>query len=285
MTFSFARVAVLSVLLAACTPSAPKGVRIGKAERKDLVQRVTVSGAVAPARQTTISVPYSGFVRKLYVGLGDKVKKDDPLVSVSQALDSSERLFPLRAPYDGTVVQILKREGESVVASGSGSDTGNRILRVDDLSKFFVNAGAAEIDVVKLKVGLETVIRIASVPQRTYKGVIREIALAPTEQERWNRGQTEFACRIEILDADAAVKSGLTLNMDIVTAKKENVVAVPHEFVEASDDGFFVTMKSGERRAIKVGLRNEEDFEVTEGLKAGDEIQQVDFLALVLKEK
>src|SRR4051812_25620135 len=79
---------VSAILLAAgCTKTTTKNAN-AKVERKDLVQRVTVSGTVASARQTVVQVSFEGYVKKLYVTMGEKVKKDQPLVTVVQSLAS-----------------------------------------------------------------------------------------------------------------------------------------------------------------------------------------------------
>lgn len=277
------RLWLISILfLAACTDKGASKSTTGKVQRKDLVQRVTLSGNIEPARKTTIQISYDGFVRKLFVKVGEKVQKNDPLVSVSQSLQSSEPLFPIRAPYEGVVVQVLKKEGESVTGA-AGTTGSNRILRLDDLSKLYVDVLVAEIDVEKIKIGMDATIRAASVLGRTYKGKIRNISLASVEQERWNRGQVQFSCEVEILDPDSNLKSGMSVSLDLIAGKKEKVLVLGHEFIQKDGDQFFVTLADGERREIKIGMQNEEVFEILEGLKEGDEVRQIDFVELMKK--
>ena len=52
---------------------------------------------------------------KIYVKFGQHVKEGDPIVSLEQSLHSQhEEIYPLRAPFEGDVVQILHNEGEYV---------------------------------------------------------------------------------------------------------------------------------------------------------------------------
>ena len=89
--------------------------KIGTVKKGDLIQNVTVAGTVFPIRKTTYAPPYNAYVKKIYVKLGQKVKKGDPVVSLEQSLGGvHENVFPMRAPFDGTVVQILHGEGEYV---------------------------------------------------------------------------------------------------------------------------------------------------------------------------
>ena len=81
-----------------------KSIGIGLVIRQDLVQRVTIAGTVTPLKKTVITAPYSGYVKKIYVKIGDLVKRGDPIVSVVQSLQGGDDVFPLRSPLDGVVV-------------------------------------------------------------------------------------------------------------------------------------------------------------------------------------
>jgi multidrug efflux pump subunit AcrA (membrane-fusion protein) len=255
--------------------------RIGKVKRENLVQSVTIAGTAEPVRSTVFNAPYDGYIKKLYVKLGDKVQAGAPLLSVAQSLQVSENVFPMRAPFTGVITQVMKSEGQFA----RQTDPKDIILRLDDLTKMFINSNVPEIDVVKIKSGLEAVIKVSAIINRTYKGVVRDISRAANPKEQWGRSQVDYLSKIEILDADAQLLPGMTAVVDIVTNKKENVLTLPHEFIQKEDDEYFVILKDGSRRDIKVGLQNESVFEITAGLSEGQEVQQVDFLKLIEKKK
>src|SRR4051812_13557093 len=101
-------------LAAGCrTESRPKA--FTTVRRGDLVQRVTLTGTVVPNRKTVISAPYNGYVKKLFVSVGEAVKADQPIISITQSVrERGEEVYPLRSPFPGTVVQILASEGDYV---------------------------------------------------------------------------------------------------------------------------------------------------------------------------
>lgn len=257
---------------------ADTGVRIGEVQRGDLIQRVTIAGNVVPDRRTIITAPYAGYVKRIFVKVGEKVKRGDPLVSIAQSLTTPESVFPLRAPYDGTVVQVLKSEGEFV----SINDAKEYIMRIDDLHRLFVQAKAPEFDMVKIKLGQTAVVRSTSILNRSYSGVIREVSLAALEKDRWSNSQlVEYPLRIEITDADAQLKPGMSVLIDVIALKKEKVLLLDQEFVMQEGEKYFVTLADGQKREIKTGARNEQSFEILDGLKAGDRIRQIDFMSLI----
>ena len=256
--------------------------RIGKVTREPLVQRVTIAGVAEPIRSTVVAAPYDGYIKKIYVKLGQLVKAGEPLVSITQSLQATENVFPIRAPFIGTVTQIIKMEGQLA----KQNDPKEFIMRVDDLTKMFINANAPEVDVVKIKSGFEAEIKVSAILSKNYKGIVRDISQAATPKEQWGgRSQVEYLIKIEIMDADEALKPGMTAVIDIITNKKESVLTLPHEFIHREDDQYFVILKNGQRKNIKIGLQNETAFEVAEGLGENEEVQQVDFLKLIESQK
>jgi multidrug efflux pump subunit AcrA (membrane-fusion protein) len=257
------------------------GLRLGKVAKEDLIQRVTIAGMAEANKTTIVASSYDGYIKKLYVSLGDQIEMGQPLVSIAQSLQAAENVFPIRAPFSGTVTQVMKSEGQ-YVKTGDAKDY---IIRMDDLSKMFINANAPEMDVVKLKPGLETIIRVSAILDRTYKGSVTSISQAATSNEQWGgRSQVNFMVKIQVTDADKNLKPGMSAIIDIVTNKKPGVLTLAHEFIQKKDEKYFVILKDGKRRDIKVGLQNETAFEILEGLKEGDEVRQVDFLKLIEKE-
>ncbi|NJL24391.1 MAG: hypothetical protein HC902_03925 [Calothrix sp. SM1_5_4] len=93
--------------------------RLGKVRRGDLVQRVTVSGQVQPLRRTIFVAPYAGYIQKIYVTIGQLIPKGAPVLSITSSLQSPEPVFPIRAPFAGTVVDVQKSEGGVCQREGS----------------------------------------------------------------------------------------------------------------------------------------------------------------------
>ncbi|HCM39073.1 MAG TPA: hypothetical protein DIS93_03805 [Bdellovibrionales bacterium] len=271
---------VVSGFLALKSPGSSGTMNLGTVQKQDLIQRVTVAGTVNPARKMIITPPYNGYVKKLFVGVGDHVKAGDPIVSVSQTLrNPNEEVFPLRAPYSGTVVQVNKAEGEYVTQNDNGNFS-NLIVRIDDTSSLFVDATTPEIEITKIKSGQEAQVRAPAVPNRTYKGMIRQIALAAKEQRDWDKSKIEFPIRIEILDPDSQIKSGMSVIVDVFANKLPQTLTLRHEFIQKDQDKYFAMLKGGKRVPIEVGIQNEEVFQIISGLKEGDAVMQADFLKL-----
>lgn len=249
---------------------------IGVVKRQDLIQRVTISGQLWPRRRLDIKPPFVGYVEKIYVKIGDKVKAGMPLVTFSPSLGKGETNFPVRAAFDGVVTQIMKAEGEYVAESGDQS----LVVRVEDLAELFVRASVPELDITKLKVGQEATVRISSLVGETFKGRLSEIALSARDKDRWASSSSEFQLKVLLANHDARFLPGMSALMDVITQRADQVLTLPHEYIYEEDGKYSVTTASGEKKDIVVGLQTDEAAEIKSGLSEGEKIQVIDFLSL-----
>ena len=253
---------------------APTATGLGSVVRGDFSVKVTLAGTVVPVKRTLVSAPYTGFVKKIFVKVGDRVRVGSPLVEFSQSLMSADENPPLRSPLQGVVVQVEKTEGEYL----KEGDPKEFILRIDDLSRIFVLGQVPEMDLVKLALGQETEVRVTAILNKTYQGVLRELSLSSRQKDAYSGSQSvEFPVRIEILNPDEKIKTGMTALVDVTTLKKQDVLYIRHEFLRFSGNDRFVILKNGTRRAVIIGDQNDEVVEITSGLSEGDLLQQIDF--------
>jgi multidrug efflux pump subunit AcrA (membrane-fusion protein) len=258
--------------------------KIGKVERGDVIQRVTIAGTVTPDHKTMISAPYSAYVNKLYVQVGDHVKMGDPVVSLTQSLNGvHEDVHPMRSPFEGVVVQVLRVEGEYIDLTNTSSTNGTGIVMIEDLRQLHIAASAPELDVQKLKVNQDVIIKASSILTRSYKGKIKNIALAAKEQQNWDKSRVEFSVLIDVLDADPQLEPGMSVICDIIAKKVTGVLFLPDEFIQKDKDKYFITDENGQSKPVEVGIQNEEAFEIKSGVTEGQKVRETDFLSLAGK--
>lgn len=268
--------AVLASLgwLAACSGAGNEGTAVVK--RGTIESRVTVGGTLVPLRRSVLTAPYNGYLFRYHAGVGDKVRTGDPLVTFTQTLrGAGEEPFPMKSPFNGRVVQKLHEEGEYVE---TGKDTSG-LLRVDDDSQLFVDSDVAENDLERLRIGQDAIVRVNPIPDKEYHAKIKAIALAATENAKSSRMQdrVQFPVKLAIVDKDDRLRSGFSVIVDIVVAKKENVVTLPHECIERSGDGYRVRLVDGQVKEITVGVQDARNVEVLSGVNEGDRVRFVDF--------
>lgn len=265
------------VFYTGCTHKTDMSKKMGAVERQDVVQRVSLNGTLRGLRQTQIQPAYSGYVGKLYVSVGEKVKAGQPLVRITQTINQPlSEVFAIQAPFAGTVTQILKREGEYV--TGGGDSSSGAILVLNDLREMWLDVTIPEVDVAKVSVDLSAQIRVNAMPGKKYNGVVKTLSLSPRQsQDRWDRGRVEYPAEILITDPDEALRPGLTVVADVISAKAEGVLAVKHEYLRKDEKGYFVLDEKGTEHRVEQGISNEVWVEMKKGVNLGMKIQMVDF--------
>ncbi len=278
MTF-MVRNKTVSVLLA-CMFILPLGCRekgeappLNRVERKDIYQRVTLTGTVTPNRRTVIMPSFSGYVTKLFVDVGSPVKAGDPVVTISQSLArKGDESFPLRAPFPGKVVQVLVSEGQYVDPKDQ-----SKLVRIDDLSRLYVRANVPEVEVDRVRPGQTAMIRTASQNSKEFHGIVKNIALAAAEKREGESGSAEFPVLIEIDDAGPdGPKPGISVLIDIMIAAAKDTLVVRQENVLRVQNGYAVVGEDGKRKAIRVGIQNDDYVQILEGATEGERLRRVD---------
>jgi multidrug efflux pump subunit AcrA (membrane-fusion protein) len=256
----------------------PKNQLIGVAKKQTLSQRITFAGMMASQKRSVIAAPYNGYVKTIFVKVGDQVKQGDPVVSISASLDAFEEVHPLRAPFNGLVTLIRKTKGEFV----KENDASDYVMRIDDVSRFFVEARVPEIDRMKINVGQQAIIKVAAIFDTPLNGRVEKLALAPEEKGPGpifgGRSQIEYQVLIAMEGQHERLMPGLSAIIDVIIASVKDAITLGHEFIHQEDDHYFVIMKNGEKRSITVGLKNDEGMEITSGLDEGEMVLPIEFV-------
>ena len=120
------------------------------------------------------------------------------LTSAKAALDDLE----VKAPFNGTIAKVDVKDGENVTA-------GNPVITIADHSRLVVETdNLTEIEVVKIEKGQEVSIVPDALPDVTLKGKVESIAEVFEEK----RGDVTYTVTVELLDSDAKLRWGMTVN-------------------------------------------------------------------------
>lgn len=182
----------------------------------------------------------------------------------------------LLAPLDGVVTAVNYEVGEQFTAS-------KPIISILVNNSFNIEVDIAESDISKVKIGNPVDITFDAFPEEfVLKGKVGFIEPAQTviQDVVYYKVKVDFADQNEsnllLSQANLTLKSGMTANVDIQTASRENVVQVPGRALIDKDGGKIVRLvENGEIREmpVSVGLSGDEGMtEISNGLKAGDTV-------------
>jgi HlyD family secretion protein len=141
-------------------------------------------------------------------------------------------------------------------------------------NNFKITANVPEVDVAKLSVGEEADVTLdaygADVP---FNAVVDLIDPAETVIQ----GVSTYKVTLRFVKKDERIRSGMTANIDIKTAKKEDVLYLPARSVITKDGKKYVKIPNGLTETLEtevtVGLRGSDgSIEILSGLNEGDTI-------------
>ena len=191
---------------------------------------------------------------------------DQAQIAVEQAqrrLDNTK----LTAPWAGVVTAVN-------VTEGGLAQPGAPAIGLADLSRFHVNVKIDEVDIASIAEGQPASVELDSLPGNRLAGRVSKIAPAPAADPT---GLIAYQVTIFIDPTDAALRTGMSATVTITSNSRQNVLLMPNRavqveretgktYVERSVDG------ASQRVEVRLGLRDEQQSEVREGLADGDRV-------------
>jgi HlyD family secretion protein len=185
----------------------------------------------------------------------------------------------LKAPFDSVVsaVNIVvggsSSGGSSSSGTSSSSTASSAAISLIDRSTLHVDLKLSENDVAKVALGQKVTLTIDALKDWKADGTVSYIA--PSAET--SNGVVTYAVRVSFPDSDTRVKVGMTANLSIATAKKDNVLLVPNSALLPKGAGHAVQVPSADGKTtteveVQTGLTDGVNTEITSGLKAGDKI-------------
>lgn len=173
--------------------------------------------------------------------------------------------FDVTAPYDGVVVERHAGRGEVVGPA-------DQLFTIADLSRLWIELDIFERDLADVREGQEVDVTTAAWPGRTFPARIVYVADVLDARARTVRA------RVELDNADGALKPGMFATALIHTDEGHTVVAVPRDAVQNVEGADVVWVPGDEPGAFvaRPVLMGEELpgglVELTAGLAAGDAV-------------
>lgn len=158
------------------------------------------------------------------------------------ALNAAEqdlKYTDIRSPIDGVVVARNVEVGQTVAASFA---TPNLFLIARDLTQMQVNTNVSESDIGGMAEGQEAVFTVDAYPGESFRGTIRQVRLAPINVQN----VVTYNVVVGVDNRDLRLKPGMTANVSIVVAQKEQTLKVPNAALR------FVPPKSEKERQSTV---------------------------------
>lgn len=127
----------------------------------------------------------------------------------------------IAAPVDGIIISRNVDVGQTVAASLSAPII---FVIANDLTKMQIDANVAEADVGGVEAGQEVDFTVDAYPTRSFHGKVVQVRNAPITVQN----VVTYDTVIEVANPDMKLKPGMTANVSIITARRDNVLKFPN---------------------------------------------------------
>ena len=189
--------------------------------------------------------------------------------------DAEQRLTEteIYSPIDGTITGRFIQTGQIVSSGISNVGGGTPLLQVGDLSRIFIRASVAESDIGRVELGQQAMITADAYAEEGFFGEVVRIAAKGEEIT----DVVIFDVMIEALgDNRDSLKPGMTANVFILAARREDIVLAPLEAVMRGREGQILTIREPDgtdvERPVVTGINNGYLVEIAQGVDAGETI-------------
>lgn len=168
----------------------------------------------------------------------------------------------ITAEFNGIVSRADIKEGASV-------SQGMELFTIQNTDKASVDVNLSKYDYDTVKEGQKAEITTGD---NTYEGTVTRMSHIAVQNEK---GTPVISATVSIDNPDEDIFLGVDAKVKIHTASAKNVVLLPVEVVNIGKEGSFCyVIEDGlvTRRNITTGISSQDYVEVTEGIKAGEQV-------------
>lgn len=184
------------------------------------------------------------------------------------------------APMDGVVVALVARQGQTVNANQSAPI----IIKLALLDTITVKAQISEADVVRVKPGQKVYFTILGAPDKRYYTTLRSVEPAPDSIVTDTATTVNTATAIyyngllDVPNPDGLLRISMTAQVYVVLNEAKGVITIPSAAITQAGRRGAASVRvvnaegKAEKREVKVGIDNNVNAQILEGLAVGDKV-------------
>lgn len=174
----------------------------------------------------------------------------------------------LTAPIEGVILTLARNADQLPVADGQLIEPGFKVAEIAPLDPLIADVDLVGPELSQVEVGMSVRVRHFAYNDPNPGEVLR---IAP------KLDPTTHTFRIEVAvdNSNDHFRPGMFVEVNIIAAKRSEVPVVPREAVTRRGNANVVFVVSGQRanrRDVRLGLSDDEKYEVIDGIKAGDQV-------------
>lgn len=202
------------------------------------------------------------------------------------------------SPIDGMVVAVVTKEGQTVNSIQSAPT----IIKVAQVDTMTIKAQISEADVTRVKPGLPVYFTILGEPDERYRATLRAVEPAPDSIQKedaasslTSSSSTSTSAAVyynglfDVPNPDEKLRISMTAQVFIVLGEAKDAVVVPASALgKRGKDGRYEVRvvldgNKTETRQVRIGMNNNVQAQVLEGLEVGERVVSADSSPAVAK--
>ncbi|MES2299397.1 MAG: efflux RND transporter periplasmic adaptor subunit [Pseudomonadota bacterium] len=181
--------------------------------------------------------------------------------------DSAQRagepsVFPVLAPFDGTVV-------EKKAVLGELAQPDKALFAVADMSNVWIETDLFEKDLAKVKLGVPASVTVAAYPDQVFQGKVTYISSVMDKETR------TIKARVDVSNGDGKLKLGMFANAQIGTAGVAKALLLPQDavvLIQGQATAFIQDGHGFAARPVELGDKLRGQVVVKGGIRAGETV-------------
>ncbi len=168
-------------------------------------------------------------------------------------------MLKLDAPYDGTITEVMVREGDNVKDK-------TPLFTIAKLDKMKIRIWLSEKERSQIKKGMRAE---AAVNDKRLMGTITELSMSVNPMKQ------AFYADLSFDNSHLDILPGTTADVWVYTYEKKNAISVPRNLVLRDGDQAYVFKArdgTARKQTITLGSENGINYEILSGLSAGDSL-------------
>jgi HlyD family secretion protein len=179
-------------------------------------RQLVKEGIIAQSDFDTAETRYEGALAAVKGAEGSVAQTRGSYSQARTNLDYSS----IRSPVDGIVVSRNVDVGQTVAAS---FQTPTLFTIAQDLTKMEINTSVDEADISRVKEGQTVTFTVDAYPESRFQGKVTQIRNSPLITQN----VVTYSVIVGVDNRELRLKPGMTANVAIETARKDNVLKIP----------------------------------------------------------
>ncbi|WP_238900437.1 efflux RND transporter periplasmic adaptor subunit [Clostridium sp. YIM B02500] len=167
----------------------------------------------------------------------------------------------IKAPISGVI-------SDKTLNVGQMASQGAALAKVNDISSVYATIQVPQEKITGVKIGQVATITVDG-NDKTYDGTIEAMDSAADATTR------VFNCKVKIDNGDKSLLPGIFGKVQLISEEKAQVITVPISALAGNEGDYSVFLNdngTAKKQKITIGETNENNVEITDGIKEGDQV-------------